>query len=173
MKSESYWKNIQTDIRRYRKAEVSREYMARTYPELHVEKRQGRWTAIQDAMNIVIPEDCPLVYVARIAFATEGEPFDTNQVSFDIIFSYQPIWESLPKTGKMVEICKEKSPLQFDSWVEKYNVVDKPYIDIRYLLEYGSYGDSDGYGIEPDVWLSAKLLKNGTWLEDWHVEDYR
>ena len=39
MKPESYWRNIQTDIRRYRKTEISRDHMASTYPELHIEQQ--------------------------------------------------------------------------------------------------------------------------------------
>ena len=48
-----YWQQIADDIRRYRKDEISREYLTETYPELRIEQRNGRWTAIKDAANIV------------------------------------------------------------------------------------------------------------------------
>lgn len=171
MKPDIYWKHIAADIRRYRKDQITREDLTRSYPDLQITQTNGRWTAIKDAANIVIPADCPLIYLAKIAFATVGEPFDTNQVSFDVVVSYQPEWENLTQKGLLPDICKKKEPLVFDSWVEIYNAVDEPYVDIRYLLKYGSYGDEDGYDVSPDTWLAAKLRRNGTWYEPWCVLD--
>ena len=166
-----YWQQIADDIRRYRKDEISREYLTETYPELRIEQRNGRWTAIKDAANIVIPSDCSLPFVAKIAFATKGEPFDVNQVQFDIEFAYQPVWETLPQRGRLKSICEAKKAVIFDSYIDDGHRYCKPHVDIRRILEYGDRGDEDGYGIEDDTWLVAKLLQDGTWLREWYVED--
>lgn len=42
-------------------------------------------------------------------------------------------------------------------------------IELRYCIDDGGYGDCDGYGVEPSIWLFAKMDFEGRFIEPFHL----
>lgn len=74
-------------------------------------------------------------------------PIRTEYFRPDIAPEFRPIMENLLKKGKIY------AHLQ-------WNADDS--IDVRYCVQHGDCGDSEGFGVEPDTWLTGILGSDGT-----------
>ncbi len=45
-------------------------------------------------------------------------------------------------------------------------------IIVRKAIREGSHGDEDGYGVEPDTWVSAVLDRNGNFVQPFYLGYY-
>lgn len=164
---QSYWQQAADDIILFRKGQLSREKLTERYPDLHCTEGWRRREEIKDAVNYTIPASCPLPDAARIIMNSKYEPFDKCLVGWkEIELSYCPEWEKLPQIGKLADICTNRKSVRFTVWEREGD-----YIDIRYCIRMGDRGDEDGYGVEPDTWLVARLNPDGSWLTPWYIEE--
>lgn len=172
MKSESYWREAAEDFIRFRKGELSAKELMGRYPEFHMKEGWRLRSGIKEAVELTIPEDCPLSMLATIVRAVRDEYEDINYIHYDIRVPYQTAWEAFPQWGRFKEICEAKESVIFRISLHgpywRNNL--EPCIDIRCLIREGSHGDSDGYGIEDDTWIVGILNEDGTWLHEWYVE---
>lgn len=115
-------------------------------------------------MCIVIPRECPFHKALELAFSTDHEPKDQNFADIGgWIFPYQKEWEQLPQIGSLEKICAEQRDVNFRCSVYEDEIV------LRYCIKQGDSGDSDGYGMEDDIWLRALIHRNGEWKQPFHI----
>ena len=74
-------------------------------------------------------------------------------------------FDDLGKYNK--EICK----LVREGYVYGYAKLVGDTVEAKYCIEDRGVGDEDGYGVEPDEWLIAKLDLNGNYIERFHLID--
>ncbi len=159
--------NLCDDIILFRKGQLSREELTKRYPEFQCKKGWTRYNGIEDAVSFIIPPSCPLVEAAQIIVNSECEPFDkclVDHISWKM--DYCPEWGKLEQIGKLSDICAYEEQVEFRVWLR-----EKDFIDIRYCIKRGDYGDEDGFGMEPDTWLVARLNQDGTWRKPWFIEE--
>ena len=164
---ESYWQQAAKDIIRFRKGKFSREELSACYPDLCCTGGWRQSEKIEDAVSFTIPVSCPLPLAAQIIVNSKCEPFDKCLVDRISLWRYYcPEWEKLPQIGELSDICDNKESVCFQVWNG-----DSDYIDIRYCIKMGDYGDGDGYGMGPATWLVAYLNKDGSWRIPWFIEE--
>lgn len=161
-KDNSYWLAVADDIRLFCKGEMSAEKLIETYVELDI--RRG-WSSLAKgkAVAFVIPKDCPFEMALHIALSTWAER-DKNEVrGLEWHFPYQKEWEQLPQIGSLETICAERKDVIFHCSIRTDDV------ELMYCIKRGYYGDSDGYGMEDDIWLRALINHDGEWKQPFHI----
>ena len=167
MKEDSYWLSAAEDIRRFRKGLIPRVELAAKYPELQIQQTGRGWEAIEDAIRITIPKECPLHCAAEIAFSTPYEPNDKclAQSWLCMEVAFRPEWRELKQTGRLEDICAQEEDVVFDCSVGRNAV------KLMECIKEGGRGDEDGYGIEDDTWLVAYLTRKGEWKTPFFIVD--
>lgn len=164
-KNVSYWSALADDIRFFRKGVISLEEMKNKYPELDIREGYIGWHNYKEVMCIVIPRECPFHKALELAFSTDHEPKDKNFADIGgWIFPYQKEWEQLPEIGDLEKICAEQRDVNFHCSVYGDEV------ELRKCIKWGDRGDSDGYGMEDDTWLLARINKKGEWVRPFQIE---
>lgn len=163
-KNDSYWSVLADDIRFFRKGVISLEAMKNKYPDLDIGKGYSHWYNYEEAMYIVIPRECPFSDALELVFSTDHELKDQNVVEIrGWIFPYQKEWEQLPEIGELEKICAEQKDVKFHCSIRTDDV------ELMYCIKQGDCGDSDGYGMEDDIWLRALIYRNGEWKKPFHI----
>jgi len=173
MKENTYWLKAAEDFCRFRKGTVSMEELQTRYPDFRIKESWFKHVRFDQALQMTIPEDCPVSMIPALVHGAEQEDGDSNEVSYHIRMAYQPAWEAFTKWYQVKQMCETKEPYLFRISYRKagYRSDMGPYIDIRYCVHEGSHGDEDGYGIEDDTWLVALLNDDGTFLREWYIEE--
>ena len=173
MKENTYWLKAAEDFCRFRKGAVSMEELQTRYPDFRIKESWFKHVGFDQALQMTIPEDCPVSMIPALVHGAEQEDGDINEVSYHIRMAYQPAWEAFTKWYQVKQMCETKEPYLFRISYRKagYRSNMGPYIDIRYCVHEGSHGDEDGYGIEDDTWLVALLNDDGTFLREWFIEE--
>ena len=173
MKENTYWLKAAEDFCRFRKGAVSMEELQTRYPDFRIKESWFKHVCFNQALQMTIPEDCPVSMIPALVHGAEQEDGDSNEVSYHILMAYQPAWEAFTKWYQVKQMCETKEPYLFRISYRKegYRSNMGPYIDIRYCVHEGSHGDEDGYGIEDDTWLVALLNDDGTFLREWYIEE--
>ena len=173
MKENTYWLKAAEDFCRFRKGAVSMEELQTRYPDFRIKESWFKHVGFDQALQMTIPEDCPVSMIPALVHGAEQEDGDSNEVSYHILMAYQPAWEAFTKWYQVKQMCETKEPYLFRISYRKegYRSNMGPYIDIRYCVHEGSHGDEDGYGIEDDTWLVALLNDDGTFLREWYIEE--
>lgn len=173
MKEEQYWLAAAEDFRRFRKGIGTMEDLQNRYPDFRIKESWFKHVGFEQAIQMTIPEDCPLQMIPALVHGAEQEPKDSNEVSYYIRIAYQPAWEAFTQWYQVRQMCETKDSYLFHICYreEGYRSNMGPYIEIRYCVHEGSHGDDDGYGVEDDTWLVALLKDDGTWLREWYIEE--
>jgi len=173
MKEEQYWLAAAEDFRRFRKGIGTMEDLQNRYPDFRIKESWFKHVGFEQAIQMTIPEDCPLQMIPALVHGAEQEPKDSNEVSYHIRIAYQPAWEAFTQWYQVRQMCETKDSYLFHICYreEGYRSNMGPYIEIRYCVHEGSHGDDDGYGVEDDTWLVALLKDDGTWLREWYIEE--
>lgn len=165
-KNDSYWSALADDIRLFRKGTISLEEMQNKYPDLDIRGRHLYYSDYKEIIWIVIPRECPLPNALEIAFTTVREQKDLNLAEINgWIFPYQKEWKQLSQIGSLEEICTEQRDVNFRCSIYGDEV------ELRYCIKHGDCGDSDGYGMEDDIWLLARINQKGEWVRPFQIEN--
>lgn len=167
MKDETFWMKAASDIKRFRKGQMTTKELRERYPELNIQEDYVKWTEYKESIHIRIPSECPLPCAVKIVFSTDSESGDINRADrwLTMHVPYQSEWEQLSQVGRLRDICRQKRAIDFECCIEGKLLV------LRYCIEEGDHGDEDGYGIEPDTWLIRELNPKGNWIGPFRVQE--
>ena len=168
-----FWLAAIEDLRRFRKGQISEQELTQKYPDFEIHKWSCGYTQIKQAVQIIIPADCPLPVIPQIIHAARNENTDVGRIDCDIRIEYQPAWDTFPKWMRLQQMREAQKPAIFriSQHGPNWRSNKEPVIDIRYCVREGSHGDEDGYGVEDDTWLVGLLNLDGTWFREWFIED--
>lgn len=168
--NDAYWLALAQDMVRFRSGAIRGERIEENYPELKIEVSTIRTEPLVQILYITIPYECPLKMVAKLYEAFEGRHEDVNNVSYNYRVAYQPEWEQLPQEGDMEYICARKEPVNFSISSTRYLGLKSDLLISR-CVKHGSCGDEDGYDVEADTWLQMEIMKDGTIVRSWYIQD--
>jgi len=172
LKNEQFWLSVAKQLGRFRKGEITKQELVNMFPKLEITNGWRKYDFIKEAINLTIPQECPLPLIAKIVIAASKEEIgNVNSVDLRAQVSFQPEWSALRQIDRLEQTCQAKRPITFfHVGILKFHNSDELYIELRNCIKEGSHGDEDGYDVGSDTWLVGILKEDGTWLRNWYIE---
>lgn len=170
--NEQFWLSLAEQLGQFRKGKITQQELINMFPELEIADGWRKYSSIKEAIDLTIPQECPLSLIPKIVIAAcKEEKGEVNLVELHIEVSYQPEWSNLHQIGRLVNMCQTKEPVSFyHVGILKFRDSNELFVELRMCIKEGSHGDEDGYDVGSDTWLVGILKEDGTWLRKWYVE---